>query len=206
MAAAAIVHPQRSEIGRPLEAIITCAALLMGLIIGWTIVDASWRSFKEDLQAQEETRAAKEQQLAAEKENVQFQLDTAEANRNVDSQLKHLLKGFMGNSCSLAFLIMNHEDTPRQVVKWAKCINEELGTSIGWVHKRQVLDRWRTVATPASGLRATSRLSWSRSLLTMATYRCAAWANWSLATPTHIGSIASSPVLLNTRAVCHILL
>ena len=74
MAAAAIVHPQRSEIGHPLEAIITCAALLMGLIIRWTIVDASWRSFKEDLQAQEETRAAKEQQLAAEKENVQFQL------------------------------------------------------------------------------------------------------------------------------------
>ena len=134
-----IVHPQASEVGRPLEPIVTCAAILLGATVGWTVEDAARRNFKDLFRAQGDVQAARERARTIETESAAFKLATAAANRHADSQLNHLIKGSCGNARTFAHLILTHQDSSEQVIAWARCIDQELGTSIQWAHRRQVL-------------------------------------------------------------------
>ena len=101
--------------------------------------DAAWRSFREVSVAKCEACEAKERSRVIENETVAFKLATAAANQHADSQLNHLIKGSCGNARTFAQLILTDMDSSKQVIEWARCIDQELSTSIEWAHRRQVL-------------------------------------------------------------------
>ena len=142
---ASLVHPPLSEIGRPLEPIITCSALLLGEAVGFAIEDALWRSFKAEQaerrlrhEAQRQAREAEERQQAAEAEGVAFKLATAKANRTADSQLNHFIKGLCGSALNWLDLI-KAGGYGEQCTRHAQCSIDLLKSAIEWTHHRQTL-------------------------------------------------------------------
>jgi hypothetical protein len=144
--ASLFVHPTLSELGRPLEPIITCSALLLGEAVGFAIEDALWRSFKAEQaekwlrhEAQRQAWEAEERQQAAEAEGVAFMLATAKANRTADSQLNHMIKGLLGGALNWLHLIVEGRGNDEQCAGYAQLSIGLLEDAIEWTHHRQVL-------------------------------------------------------------------
>ena len=143
--ASIFLHPIMSEIGRPLEPILTCSALLLGGVVGSDFKDALWRSFKERQiekrlrrEAQRLAWEAEERQRAAEAEGVAFKLATAKANRTADSQLNHMIKGLCGGALNwLHFIVEGGHG--EQCTGYAQLSIGLLEDAIEWTHHRQVL-------------------------------------------------------------------
>ena len=143
--ASIFLHPIMTEIGRPLEPILTCSALLLGGVVGSDFKDALWRSFKERQiekrlrrEAQRLAWEAEERQRAAEAEGVAFKLATAKANRTADSQLNHMIKGLCGGALNwLHFIVEGGHG--EQCTGYAQLSIGLLEDAIEWTHHRQVL-------------------------------------------------------------------
>jgi hypothetical protein len=142
---ASLVQPPLSEIGRPLEPIITCSALLLGEAVSVAIDNALWRSFKAEQaekrlrqEAQRQAREAEERQQAAKAEGVAFKLATAKANRTADSQLNHFIKGLCGSALNWLDFI-KAGGYGEQCTRHAQCSIDLLKSAIEWTHRRQTL-------------------------------------------------------------------
>ena len=137
--------PQLSEIGRPLEPIITCAAVLIHLVLCVAIKYAMWYMFKEEealkrerSEAQARADAAMEKHQALEAFSIAQRLADAEANRVADSQLNHMIKGLCGAAKTYNHLIEAGGFGP-QCTSWAQYSIRVLNSAIQWAQSRQVL-------------------------------------------------------------------
>ena len=137
--------PQISEHGRPLEPIITCAAVLMNSAICFAVKEASWHMFKEAealkrerSEAQARADAAVEKHQALEADSIARKLANAEANRVADSQLNHMIKGLCGAAKTYNHCIEAGVFDP-QCTSWARYSILALNSAIQWAQSRQVL-------------------------------------------------------------------
>ena len=137
--------PQVSEIGRPLEPIITCAAVLIHLVLCVAIKYAMWYMFKEEealkrerSEAQARADAAMEKHQPLEAFSIAQRLADAEANRVADSQLNHMIKGLCGAAKTYNHLIEAGGFGP-QCTSWAQYSIRVLNSAIQWAQSRQVL-------------------------------------------------------------------
>eukprot|EP00966_Prymnesium_polylepis_P244469 5654590-Prymnesium_polylepis.1 len=146
-AAGALVHPQLSAFGRPLEPMLTCSAVLLGFLVG-DVVEGAYRRFFEDQQAskrrlreaQQQAQCAIEQQRNVEAESIAFQLRAAQANRAADSRLNHMIKGLCGSAKTYYqhHLQKLQADGNHQYIETIECISLLLKKVITWIHEHQV--------------------------------------------------------------------
>ena len=145
IAAASPCMPTLSEIGRPLEPILTCSAMVLGEAVGFAIETSLWMSFKEEQaekrlrqEAQRNARETEERQRAAEADGVASKLATAKANRTADSQLNHMIKGLCGSALNWLDLI-KAGGNGELCTSHAQCSIDLLKSAIEWTHRRQML-------------------------------------------------------------------
>ena len=143
-----VMAPSFSEVGRPLEPLITSFCALIGDMVGNAIYDTLQRLYREQKfqkllreEVQVREQEALEQQREAEAARAKERLRNAEVNRDADSNLNHVVKG----KCGEAIMNLTHlldGSSPGQLDGHTSEVIRNsvvsLRQAIEWTHNRQV--------------------------------------------------------------------